>query len=163
MFESVVFFFMSNISENGWFFFFKQKTAYEMDGRLEFRRVLFRSAATSRSPGTRRQGSMTASPPRRRRRSPDRPGPRRWSRSPLRPGSANHACRRLPPLSPVALEPEVVVPEGCRLVVEVGELRVRLLEVVARRGHERLLVHPGLDALGPVLENLAQSPEVVLY
>src|SRR6266581_4268860 len=24
-------------------FFFKQKTAYEMDGRLEFRRVLFRS------------------------------------------------------------------------------------------------------------------------
>src|SRR6266487_6450083 len=25
------------------FFFFKQKTAYEMDGRLEFRRVLFRS------------------------------------------------------------------------------------------------------------------------
>src|SRR4051794_41462720 len=29
----------------GWFvFFFKQKTAYEMDGRLEFRRVLFRSA-----------------------------------------------------------------------------------------------------------------------
>src|SRR5580704_19075909 len=27
----------------GLFFFFKQKTAYEMDGRLEFRRVLFRS------------------------------------------------------------------------------------------------------------------------
>src|SRR6266487_679790 len=29
-------------------FFFKQKTAYEMDGRLEFRRVLFRSEAGGR-------------------------------------------------------------------------------------------------------------------
>src|SRR4051794_41553662 len=35
----------------GWFvFFFKQKTAYEMDGRLEFRRVLFRSSASRRRP-----------------------------------------------------------------------------------------------------------------
>src|SRR5713226_1447368 len=33
---------------NFFFFFFKQKTAYEMDGRLEFRRVLFRSPRTSR-------------------------------------------------------------------------------------------------------------------
>src|SRR5262245_26811874 len=57
--------------------------------------------------------------------------------------------RRLASLAPVALEAEVVVPERRRAVVVLDELRIRLLEVEASRGHERLLVHAVLDPLRP--------------
>src|SRR5207245_4536457 len=41
---------MVGVSPYGFFFFFKQKTAYEMLPRLEFRRVLFRSMRNSIAP-----------------------------------------------------------------------------------------------------------------
>src|SRR6267143_3953656 len=41
----IIFFFTITCLINFVFFFFKQKTAYEMELRLEFRRVLFRSDA----------------------------------------------------------------------------------------------------------------------
>src|SRR5690348_18164075 len=45
------------------FFFFKQKTAYEMDGRLEFRRVLFRSGGyVVDTPGLREFGTWGIDP-----------------------------------------------------------------------------------------------------
>src|SRR6478735_3127955 len=57
------------------FFFFKQKTAYEVTRRLEFRRVLFRSAR----PGARRAHHV---------------GRRRLDRRPARGGGAERAPRR---------------------------------------------------------------------
>src|SRR6476660_9973181 len=44
------FFFSTILRAASMFFFFKQKTAYEMIWRLEFRRVLFRSGGHTREP-----------------------------------------------------------------------------------------------------------------
>src|SRR6266571_7285075 len=45
------------------FFFFKQKTAYELDMRLEFRRVLFRSAGCGGRPPDPRGAGSGGRPP----------------------------------------------------------------------------------------------------
>src|SRR5437016_2844456 len=69
---------------------------------------------------------------------------------------------RIPSLPPVALESEVVMPEGRGCVVEIRELEVRLFDVVACRRDECLLVHAGLDALRPAAKHVAEGGQMIL-